>query len=73
MIHLSDRTKAHVSNVAKLCPFGEGPTTVANTCAPSLRERYHTWSRGENILGVKKQHNTPYTAFGERISRNTHM
>ena len=26
---------------------------------------------GENILGLKKQHNTPYTTFGERISTNT--
>ena len=28
-------------------------TTVANTCAPSVREWYRTWSPGENILGLK--------------------
>ena len=44
--------------------FGEGPTRVANTW-------YHTRSPGENILGLKKVHNTLYTAFGERITQNT--
>ena len=34
-------------------PFAEGPTTVANTCAPSVRDLYRTWSPGENILGLK--------------------
>ena len=53
-------------------PFGEGPTTVANTCAPSVREWYHTSSPGENILGLKKGHDILYTAFEERISQNTH-
>ena len=43
-----------------------------NTCAPSVREWYHTRSPGENILHLKKGHNTLYTAFGERISQNTH-
>ena len=52
-------------------PFGEGPKTVANTCAPSVHEWYHTRSLGENILGLKKGHDTLYTAFGERISQNT--
>ena len=47
-------------------PFGEGPITVANTCA------YHTQSLGENILGLKRQHDTLYTTFGERISQDTH-
>ena len=49
-------------------PFGERPTTVANTCAPSVCEWYHTRPPGENILGLKKEHDTLYTAFGERIS-----
>ena len=39
---------------------------------PSVREWYHTWSPEENILGLKKGHDTLYTAFGERISQNTH-
>ena len=53
-------------------PFGKGPTTVASTCAPSVREWYHTLSARENILGLKKGQDTLYTAFGERISQNTH-
>ena len=39
---------------------------------PSVREWYHTRSPGENILGLKKGHDTLYTAFGERISQHTH-
>ena len=39
-------------------PFGKGPTTVANTCAPEVREWYHTRSPGENILGLKRGHDT---------------
>ena len=30
---------------------------------------YHTWSPRENILGLKKGHDTLYTAFGERTHR----
>ena len=46
--------------------------TVANTCAQSVREWYHTWSPGENISGLTKGLDTLYTAFGETISQNTH-
>ena len=44
----------------KCGPFGEGPTTVANTCAPSVREWYRTWSPGEDILGLR-ENITEYT------------
>ena len=40
-------------------PFGEGSMTVANTCAPSVREWYRKRSQAENILRLKYQHNTP--------------
>ena len=42
-------------------PFGESPMAVANTCAPSVRDWYHTRSPGENILGLNKGHNTLYS------------
>ena len=48
-------------------PFGEGHTTVSNTCAPSVVEWYHRRSTGENILGLKKGHDNPYTALNHRI------
>ena len=32
-----------------------------------MREWYHIQSLGENILRLKKQHDTLYTAFGERM------
>ena len=32
----------------------------------------HTRSPGENIQALKEQHNTLHTAFGDRISQNTH-
>ena len=55
----------HMYQMWQKCgPFGEGPTTATNTCAPR--------SQGENILGLKKGHDTLYTAFGERMSQNTH-
>ena len=55
-------------------PFGEGPTTVANTCAPSVREWYRTWSPGENILGLKWQHNTPIQRlWRENITEHTQV
>ena len=38
----------------------------------SVREWYHIRSPGENIFGLKKGHDTLYTAFGEIISQNTH-
>ena len=55
-------------------PFGEGPTTVANTCAPNVREWYHTWSPGENISGLKLQHNTPIQRlWRENITEHTQV
>ena len=44
---------------------------MANTCAPSVREWYHTRSLGENILGLKKQHDTSYTFFLTRNNGST--
>ena len=41
------------------------PTHVYQVC---VSEWYHTRSPGENILGLKKGHDTLYTAFGEKIS-----
>ena len=37
---------------------------MANTCAPSVCEWYHTRSPEENILGVKKEHDTLYHSGG---------
>ena len=73
MVHWSDPTRGRMYRMWQKCgTFGEGPTTVANTCAPSVPEWYRTRSPGENILGLKKGHNPLYTAFGERTSQNTH-
>ena len=46
----------------------------ANTCAPSVREWYHTRSPGENILGLEKGHDTltPCTPPLERDYHRIH-
>ena len=67
---LSYRFVVFFSRFAKYISGGSTVSaTAANTCAPSVREWYHTRSPGENILGLKKGHDTLYTAFGERISQ----
>ena len=71
MIHLGDPTTPYVPKSQQCGPFGERPTIVANTCAPSVREGYHT---GRNHFGCQNTTRQPvHSLWIENITEYTHV